>query len=83
MWAFPKNWEKNGYSNTVEIIMNMMEPLHHTEKVVTCDSGFCVALGVTALHQQGVHGQFLINKRYWPKYVPGDYIAAYMMVKQL
>ena len=50
--------------------MNMTEPLHHTGKVVSGDSGFCVAQGVTALHQHEVHGQFLIKmRRYWPKHV--------------
>ena len=83
-WAFPTKCEAKGYSNTVELLMDMTEPLHHTGKVVTGDSGFCVALGVTALHQHRVHGQFLIKKRrYWPKHVPGDYIDAYMMAKPL
>ncbi len=53
-------------------------------KIVTGISGFCVALGVTTLHQQGVHGQFLIKKRhYWPKHVPEDFIDQYMMAKLL
>ena len=81
-WAFPTKWVKKGYSNTVKLLMDMTEHLHHTGKVVTGDSGFCVAQGVTALHQHGVHGQFLIKKRrYWPKHIPGDYIDAYMMAK--
>jgi hypothetical protein len=47
---------------------------------MTGNSGFCVALGMMALHQQGVHGQFLIKKRrYWPKHILGDYIDQYMM----
>ncbi len=83
-WAFPTKWETKGYSTTVELLMDMTEPLHHTGKVLTGDSGFCVAQGVTALHQHRVHGQFLIKKwRYWPKHVPGDYNDAYMMVKPL
>jgi len=46
--------------------------------VVTGDSGFCVAESVTALHEKGVYGQFLIKKRrYWPKHVPGDFIDAH------
>jgi hypothetical protein len=52
--------------------------------VVTGDSGFCVAEGVTALHAKGVYGQFLIKKRrYWPKHVPGDFIDAHMVGKGL
>ena len=77
---------QRGYSNTVELVLNMTEPIHHSGKIVTGDSGFCVALGVTALRQQGVQAQFqfLIKKRrYWPKYVPGDYIDNHMMQKPL
>ncbi len=82
-WAFPAKWEKKRYSNTLKLLMDMKEQLHHTGKVVTGDSGFCVAQGVLALHQHGVHGQFLIKKRrYCPKHVPGDYIDAYMMASQ-
>ena len=64
--------------------MDMTESHHHTWKVVTGDSGFCVAQGVTALHHHGVHGQFLIKKqRYWPKHIPGDYINVHMKAKPL
>ena len=53
-------------------------------KVVTGDSGFCVMLGVTALHAHGGFGQFLIKKRrYWPQQVPGDHINDYMKGKEL
>ncbi len=41
-----------------------METIHHMGKVITGDSGFCVALGVMALHQHGVQSQFLIKKRH-------------------
>ena len=83
-FAFPTKWEKKVYSNTVELVLDMTEPIHHTGKIVTGDSGFCVAVGVMALHQVGVHGQFLIKKRrYWPKHVPGDYIDSHMMEKPL
>ena len=83
-FAFPLQWEKKGFSNTVELLLDMTELIYHTGKVVTGDSRFCVALGVTDLHQQGVHGQFLIKKQcYWPKHVPGDYINQHMMAKPL
>jgi hypothetical protein len=82
-FAFQTKWEKKGFTNTVELLMDITELIHHTGKV-TGDSGFCVALGVTTLHQHDVHGQFLIKKHsYWPKHIPGDYIDAYMMTKQL
>ena len=62
----------------------MTEPIHHTGKVVTGNSGFCVMAGVMALHTYGVFGKFLIKKRrYWPLNVPGDQIDAYMLRKGL
>ncbi len=45
-FAFPTKWETKGYSNTVELVLDMTEPIHHTGKIVTGDSGFCVALGL-------------------------------------
>jgi hypothetical protein len=60
-WAFPTKWEDEGYTKTIELLLNMTAPIHPTGKVVT------------ALHNRGVYGQFLIKKRrYWPKHVPGD-----------
>jgi hypothetical protein len=83
-WAFPSKWEQMGYTKTVDLLLEMTEPIHGTGKVVTSDSGFCIALGVIALHKKGVWGQFLIKKRkYWPRFVPGDYIDEYMRLKPL
>jgi hypothetical protein len=67
---------------TEGVLQHYGAPSEYDRKVVTGNSGFCVALGVRALHQQGVYGQFLIKKRrYWPKHVPGDFINQYMMAK--
>ncbi len=75
-------WENEGYTKTAELLLNMTAPIHWTGKVVTGDSGFCVAEGVTTLHEKGVYGQFLIKKRrHWPKHVPGDFIDAHMAGK--
>ncbi len=83
-WAFPTKWEDEGYTKTVKLLLDMTAPIHRTGKVVTGDSGFCVTEGVTALHDRGVYGQFLIKKRrYWPKHVPGDLIDAHMAGKAL
>ena len=82
--AFPSKWEQMGYTKTIDLLLDMTEPIHGTGKVVTGDSGFCVALGIVALHKKGVWGQFLIKKRkYWPRFVPGDYIDEYMKEKPL
>jgi hypothetical protein len=83
-FAFPSKWEEKGYKNTVELLLDMTEPIHRTGKVVTGDSGFCVADGIVALDKVGVYGQFLIKKRrYWPKGVPGDYLDEHMNAKSL
>jgi hypothetical protein len=83
-FAFPSKWEKKGFNKTVDLLLDMTEPIHRTGKVVTGDSGFCVKAGVTALHAHGVFGQFLIKKRrYWPQKVPGDQIDEYMKGKAL
>ncbi len=82
--AFPTKWEQKGYDKTVDLLLDLMEPIHRTEKVVTGNSGFCITSGVIALHAHGVFGQFLIKKcRYWPQKVPGDQIDAYMLRKRL
>jgi hypothetical protein len=71
-WAFPTTWEYQGYTNT-KLLLDMTEPIHQMGKVVTGDSGFCVAEGITVLQEKRVYDQFLMKKRrYWPKHVPGD-----------
>ena len=79
-WAFLMMWEKEeGYTKMVKLLLNMMEPIHGTGKVVMGDSGFCVALGMMALHAKVVFWQLLIKKRrYWPKDVPGELIDGHM-----
>ena len=53
-------------------LLDMTEPIHRMGKVVTGDSGFCVAEGMKALQEKRVYDQFLMKKRrYWPKHVPG------------
>ena len=61
-WAFQTKWEHQGYTKTVDLLLEMMEPLHGTGKVVTGDSGFCVAKGVMDLHAKGMYFQSLIKK---------------------
>ena len=65
-------------------MLEMTKPVHHTDKVVSMDSGFYVSVGITAMHSFGVYGHSLINKRrYWPKNVPGDAIDFYFANKEL
>ena len=46
--------------------------------------GFCVSVGIIAMHNFGVYGQSLIKKRrYWPKNVPGEAISSYFANKEL
>ena len=48
------------------------------------DSGFCVSVGIIAMHNFDVYGQSLIKKRrYWPKNIPGDTINSYFSNKEI
>ena len=59
-WAFPSEFP--GYSKTATLMLEMTKPMHHTGKVVSLDSGFYVSVGIIAMHNFGVYGQYLINK---------------------
>ena len=80
---FPTEFENN--SKTSALMLYMTKPIHNTGKVVTMDSGFCVAAGILALHHVGVYGQALIKKRgrFWPKHVPGQMIEEALKDKDL
>ena len=83
-WAFPSEFEEKGLSVTATLMCELTSPIHHTGKVVTFDSGFCVKVGIEALHAQGVYGQALIKKkRYWPRGVPGDHIDEHFRNKAI
>jgi hypothetical protein len=74
-WAFPCKFESAGITKTPALMLRMTEPIHGQGKVVTMDSGFCVAKGVTEMKKRGVYGQAIVKKRkFWPKFVPGDHI---------
>ncbi len=80
---YPTEFEN--YTKTSALMLYMTKPIHNTGKIVTMDSGFCVAAGILALHHVGVYGQALIKKRgrYWPKHVPGNEIEEHMRDKDL
>ena len=59
-WAFPS--EFSGYSKTATLMIETTKPVHHTGKVVSMDSGFCVSVGIIAMHNFCVYGQSLIKK---------------------
>ena len=81
-WALLSKYERVEHLKTINLLLDMTKPIHHTRKVDTGDSGFCVVMGVMALQKFGVHGQFLIKKRkYWLERVPGNYIDGYMATK--
>ena len=57
-----------GYTKTVTLLLEMMEPIHGSGKIVTGDSGFCMTWGVLALDKLGMKVQFLVKKhKYWPQ----------------
>ena len=71
-------------SPTAALMCDLTSPIHHTGKVVTFYSGFCVKVGIEALHAQGVYSQALIKKkRYWPRGVPGDHIDEHFRDKAI
>ena len=60
---------------TTGLLLRLTKALHYTGKVVVLDSGFCVLETIIALKKMGVFAAAVIkNRRYWPKYVPGDEI---------
>ena len=65
-------------------MLEITKPVHHTGKVVSMDSGFCVSVGIITMRNFGVYGQSLIKKRrYWLKNVPGDAVDSYFENKEL
>ena len=60
-WAFPSEFP--GYSKTAMLMLEMTNPVQHTGKVVSMDSGFCVSVRIIAMHNFGVYGQSLIKKQ--------------------
>ena len=71
---YPSQFET--FSTTVKLMLEILEPIHGSGRVVTHDSNFCVMAGILALHDAGVFGQALIKKRgrYWLDGVSGDQI---------
>ena len=59
-WAFPSEFP--GYSKTSTLMLEITNHVHHTGKVVSMDSGFCVLVGIIATQNFGVYGQSLIKK---------------------
>ena len=51
-WAFPSKFP--GYSKTARLVFEMTKPVHHTGKVVSMDSVFCVLVEIIAMHNFGV-----------------------------
>ena len=52
-WAFPSEFP--GYSKTATLMLEITKPVHHTGKVISMDSGFCVSVGILAMHHFGVY----------------------------
>ena len=89
-WAYPSEFEGQDtntgrkFTKTSTLMCEMTKPIHGTGKVVSMDSGFCVASGILHLHDLGVYGQALIKKRkFWPKHCPGEQIERYFDGKEL
>src|SRR5687767_1176057 len=62
-----KKYENKG-GKTIGLTCPMTLPIHHTEKVVVMDSGFCVLDGLLELKIVGVFGLMIVKKlEYWPR----------------
>ncbi len=55
----PMEFENN--TKMSALMLYMTKPIHNTGKIVTTDSGFCVAAGILVLHHVGVYGQALME----------------------
>ena len=65
-------------------MLEMTNPVHHTGKVVSMDSGLCVSVGIIVMQNFGMYGQSIIKKRrYWQNNVPGEAINTYFANKEL
>ena len=74
----------NQHGKTVGLLLRMCESLYHTGKVVVLDSGFCVLRGLVELQKNGVYAAAVIKKRrYWPRFVDGDWIDDGMKDKEV
>ena len=76
--------DTNKHGKTVGLLLRLCKPLLFTGKVVVLDSGFCVLRAIVELKKLGVFAAAVIKKRrYWPKYVKGEEINAYMADKEI
>lgn len=74
--VIPKYEDLGG--KTVGLLVRLTEPIHNKGAVVVLDSGFCVLQGIIELRKRGVFAAALIKKRrYWPKHIDGDAVAAH------
>ncbi len=55
--------EFKNHTNISEFILYMTKLIHNSDKIVTVDSGFCVAEEIFALHHIGVYRQAFIKKQ--------------------
>ena len=74
----------NELGKTVSLMLIMCRYIFGSGEVVVLDSLFCVAKGITELEAKGVHVASLVNnRRYWPKWVPGDLIDNHFEYKEV
>ena len=72
-----KEFERhNGkHSKTGLLILQMMQTIWYSNRVLIMDSRFCVLKGLIELVKRGVYGSVVIKKCwYWPRYIKGDEI---------
>ena len=64
------------------LVLQIIEALFGTGKIIILDSVFCVIKYVIELKKRGVYASVLINKIiYFPKFINGELIKLYMVDK--
>ena len=75
----PKNDHEEDLGKTAALMMRLAKSLRYTN-----NNGFCVLKGVLTCKQADIRVQVMIKqKRYWPKYILGDTIAAHFVDKEV
>lgn len=69
---------------TVGLLLLLTRKIQFIGRIVILDNGFCVIKALVELYRVGIFASALIKKRrYWPKHVNGDAVAAHFDAKEL
>jgi Transposase IS4 len=78
-----KEFDDRG-GKTVGLLLRMTQPYWYSGICLVLDSGFCVLKALIELRKVGLYAAAVIKKRrYWPKYIDGDAVAAHFEGKDI